>query len=68
VWSLSTGLLDGSMTMGVEASALSTSPIAPIALIGTTSGYLFVVDLTDHKKGRIVHRTRAYTQPISRIT
>lgn len=66
VWSLEDGSLAGSMSLGVEASTLACSPLAPIVVVGTTSGFIFVVDLTEPERGRIIHRTRAYTRPVTR--
>ena len=55
------------MNLGVEVSALACSPLAPIAVVGTTSGFLFVVDLTEPQQGRIIHRTRAYNKAVTHI-
>lgn len=67
VWSLSDGVQAGMMNLGVEATALACSPVAPVAFIGTSTGFLFVVDFTDLEKGRIIHRVRAYNKPITNI-
>ena len=67
VWSLSDGKLVGSMSLGIEATALAASPVAPIIIAGTVSGFLLVIDLSDPEQGRIIHQTRAYNSWVTRL-
>lgn len=67
VWSLNEGVLSGSMNLGVEPTAIACSPLAPAAVIGTASGFVFIVDLSDPKQCRIIQRFRAYNKPLTRI-
>lgn len=67
VWSLSDGLLAGMVNLGMEVTAMACSPVAPVAFVGTAAGFVFVIDLTELEKGRIIHRARAYSKPISHM-
>lgn len=67
VWSLADGLLAGSMNLGIEPTALASSPVAPAIIVGTAQGFVLVVDLSDPDRGRIIHRTRAYNSAVTRI-
>ena len=67
VWTLADGLLAGSLNLGVEPTAMASSPVAPFIIVGTVSGFLLFVDLSDPEHGRIVHRSRAYNSSVSRI-
>lgn len=68
VWSLSDGLLSGTLSLGVDVTTMACSPIAPVALVGTTTGFILAVDVSEPDNCRVILRSRPFNGSISRIT
>ncbi|XP_067656775.1 cilia- and flagella-associated protein 43-like isoform X1 [Haliotis asinina] len=67
VWNVTSGQLMSSISIGAQATALACSPLAHIALVGSMTGHIYCVDLTDVEKLRIVHRFRIYGGPVTHL-
>ncbi|XP_076101518.1 cilia- and flagella-associated protein 43-like isoform X8 [Mytilus galloprovincialis] len=68
VWTMDKGKFVSSVSVGVPATCMACSPLTHVAAVGTVSGHVMIVDLTNVQKPRIIKSTRMYHVPVSNLT
>ncbi|CAG2236908.1 CFAP43 [Mytilus edulis] len=68
VWTMDKGKFVSSVAVGVPATCMACSPLTHVAAVGTVSGHVMIVDLTNVQKPRIIKSTRMYHVPVSNLT
>ncbi|XP_063433248.1 cilia- and flagella-associated protein 43-like isoform X5 [Mytilus trossulus] len=68
VWTMDKGKFVSSVSVGVPATCMACSPLTHVAAVGTVSGHVIIIDLTNVQKPRIIKSTRMYHVPVSNLT
>ncbi|XP_053730912.1 cilia- and flagella-associated protein 43 isoform X5 [Synchiropus splendidus] len=66
LWSAD-GMCLGSLPLHVQATSLACCPSAAYAALGTASGQLLFIDLTEPRQPRLVHHIRLYHSAVQHI-
>nr|XP_015203067.1 PREDICTED: cilia- and flagella-associated protein 43 [Lepisosteus oculatus] len=67
VWSMKDGSCISSLSLQVQATSLTCCPAAQCAAVGTASGHICFIDLTQEHLPRLVHRVHLYHVPVEHL-
>ncbi|XP_066549202.1 cilia- and flagella-associated protein 43 isoform X2 [Amia ocellicauda] len=67
VWSVKDGACISSLCLQVQATSLACCPTAECVSVGTASGHIYFIDLTQKELPRPVHRVHLYRVPVEHL-
>lgn len=67
VWGVEKGQLISTYQVGVQALSMACSPMLHVCAVGTTSGHIYYLDMTNPEDPRIVHRVKIYEGPVAHL-
>ncbi|XP_061084124.1 cilia- and flagella-associated protein 43 [Conger conger] len=67
LWSVDDESHISSISLQIQVTSLACCPIAQLVAVGTDTGHVLFIDLTNEKQPRVVHRIHLYHAPVSQL-
>jgi len=68
VWDIKTGHLVSKINLGCQASCTQCSPSSSIVAVGTLTGHVYFVEITDVEKPRLIYRSHLHNGPVLQLS